>query len=247
MTQHSQRIRRLVVVTFVLAALSAGTGLALVDTRPVSVKAAEWAEAALNRGDLPTRLNDYLKLPMEYRKAVFNVMTPVQKHDLWRSHLETLLIESQLTVEQTRLLTEYITAMSPDLYGASGSEAERVAEDRLKPLCQVASSVFPDALRKQLKQIRRETAPAAESFVMAWFRRVEIAIGPVLANAGSNYVADCDCTPSLCGSDCEEKSLPPVCADETGCTKPAVNDCGCFQAYECVDKCVPIPSSLVER
>lgn len=83
--------KRVVVVLVAMALIAGVSGtLAFVDTRPVAVRAHEWA---LTKGtSLPSTLDELSEYPVEYRRAAFKQLAPAQQSALVREHLTKFLV-----------------------------------------------------------------------------------------------------------------------------------------------------------
>ena len=84
---------------------------------------AAWVQA--NQARLPSQHEEFSRLPMNYRRAVFGALPPGTQSSLWRRHLEAYLdARSELTPRQTALVRELMSLASPGFF-AKVSDATR--------------------------------------------------------------------------------------------------------------------------
>jgi hypothetical protein len=102
-------------------AIVAVAGLALVDTRPMHVKASEWAEH--NRLTLPQHLSELATYPVSYRRAAFKLYSPELRAKMWREHLSRVVAERPLNSDQQQIVEDLIATLTPELYTRENPEA----------------------------------------------------------------------------------------------------------------------------
>lgn len=229
----SSRKRVTIVLSAALIVTGAGGALALVDTRPVAVKAHEWAIA---KGDsLPSTLEDLSQYPVEYRREAFKRLTPAQQSALVREHLAHFLRTETLTAQQREMVDDMVQIVTPEAYSEGGRSAARQA---MKVICKRVHDSF-DRRQQALLTTLGPLGPG-ESRWLRVARATKGLLGAPLVHAKATTsvsAGSCDCAvETMCsgcalgGGNCGGPY--PECDSSVGC--------GCAWIHPCDGNCTPI-------
>ena len=223
---------RLFVVS--LAMVSVGvSALALTDTRPVSVRAKDWAHE--NVGSLPATPEEMAAYPPAYRLAAFQELTPLQRSALVRAQFRAFENRWAVTPEQRDVLHAMAVIVEPEAY----TEAGRLkATEKMKALCDRAQKVFS---KDQLSWL---TALGPTEYKESPVRRLAASVKRLVSSVTvhadeASVQQNCSCTnDSWCGFSCYFQGY--ICA--TGGCNPSAVGCGCGLIWPCDGFCYnPIP------
>jgi hypothetical protein len=215
-------------------ALIAGVSgtLAFVDTRPVAVRAHEWA---LTKGtSLPSTLDELSEYPVEYRRAAFKQLAPAQQSALVREHLTKFLGSETLTPQQRDLVNRMIQIVSPEAYGTGNEQAQ-------KAMGEICTKVSPSFDRRQ-QALLSTLGPigASESALRRMARATKTFLSLPHVNAKTTSIptlGSCDCN---LGSWCSCVGVGN-CGGDEACWDAGGRGCGCGWLYPCNGSCVPAP------
>lgn len=241
-------LRWKVLLGIVLLVSTGMTGVALVDTRPESVRAREWAKANSHR--LPSIL-EMASYPAAFRRAAFAAMSSAEKSEAASEFLTHFLARPSLNAEQRQFIQEMRSLLTPALYGEVGSPGHN---DRFKWVCDRVGLLFPDEEERQLLATfgagRRDADP--------WRNRVAaiqraVGIGVAYADATVD-VEICDCLEFTFCSGCS--GFGGVCNGGPSFPDPGYTcrlpfpwedpslSCGCFGLFACDGLCDLSPQNL---
>lgn len=72
---------------------------------------------AENAANLPASYDELAELPIAYRRAIFNALSPAARSSLWQQHFQAYLAaHPELTPDQRAFVEEMHAAMSPELF-----------------------------------------------------------------------------------------------------------------------------------
>lgn len=208
--------------------LSFGTLVASVDSRPVAVRASEWAVA--NRATLPSTLERMAPYPAAYRLAAFRQLSPEVRSSLVRAHFALFESRFTLTAEQRQVLNEMLQIVTPEAYVDQGNEEARA---KMKPLCQKLSGMLS---KEELAAFGTlgVTAPS-EPRVTHFARVLKNVVAPYVAEAttaGARQGQKCTC---LSTSSCSGCALSGGTCTPGGCSGGIF--CGCGFLFSCDGLC----------
>jgi hypothetical protein len=213
--------------------MSAGTSLALVDTRPVSVKAHEWALE--NAASLPDTLEELLPYPVPYRLAAFQRLPPTSRSGIVQAHLAAFAHTEALTSEQKGLISEMAQLLDPQAYTESG---RRTAQEKVAPICRQIANLFSPAQRAKLGTLG--PSGQAENSMTQFLRLTKNFVGSYLvyADVSNRSLEHCSCAIETSCPGCTWTYA--YCGYEDGCTEVGFG-CGCGFIWTCDGECVPWP------
>lgn len=226
--------QRVVIVLVAIGMIYAGVSgtLAFVDTRPVAVKAHEWALAT--RDSLPSTLDELSAFPVEYRREAFKRFAPGQQSALVREHLRNFLRSETLTTQQRELVNRMIQIVSPEAYGNGNAQAR-------KAMGEICTKVSPSFDRRQ-QALLSTLGPmrASESALIRMARATKAFLSLPHVNAKPTSIAtfgSCDCN---LGSWCSCVGVGN-CGGDEACADEGGVGCGCGWLHPCNGSCVPTP------
>lgn len=206
--------------TAISIALAAAFALAS-DQRGPHERAQEWVVA--HAADLPTDLDELAAFPDPYRVAIISALTPVRKSRLWRTQLEHILRNEQLSWEQREFVLEAIDVVTPDNFALGAHPPD---------LCERIARLFPNRRQQQLFRATGLGSGVRRALALrpAWLSLVEqvrsaTAVEAQLWNCNCRNDGWCECA---FGYDCTN---PEGCRECEGC-------CGCFFGSTCNQLCV---------
>ena len=190
------------------------------------IDAAAWAVA--HQGNLPTTKTEIAAFPVAYQREIFSRLTPEQKSEIWRDHLQTQLSDGTLSDVQRSVLQKVHGMVSARLYERSSS-SPRPAE--LDPVLPELEEVFP------VESDRIDTfsalGPQHGTITAASWKAV--ARHRLRMYASVLAIPDCTCSTSFgCGGTqlccCVAPGLGGRCNETVG-------GCGPLWAYDCDGRC----------
>jgi len=194
---------------------------------PLCKVASTWVKEHKASNTLPTDTTELLSYPQEYRKYIFNSLSPQDRSRFVREALTPFLSDTSFTAEQHELITRMIASASPELY-ASKKDASLVIE--AQALGKKVNGAFRPAQRRSLNPIQRDavaTQTRGYRVPLVWdFKRrlAHYLPTPVLA-------INCHCTvSSYCESYCAGLGsgwgcAGDMCSCDPGCEQTATG-CG---------------------
>ena len=212
-------------------AVTASVAASAVDTRPATVRASSLFSS--NPSAVPSTLEEFSRMPYEFRKEATRHLSPELKSELWRAQLRKFAAERDLTKPQQEFISSVIANLTP--YKPGGRPAHNQAV--LASLCAVAPTVFSKEDLQQFGMLGGPRSMEADSVFRKLTRTVKGAFGFIWTEVDAS-LTPCACTSSWC-QDCRNDEQ---CLDETGCSHVPDN-CGCWQAFNCDDQCVFIPAA----
>ena len=225
-----------------VCALSAGSALALVDTRPVDVKAREWAEKGVG---LPTTLDELAAYSGEYRHAAFIVMSPPQKSQLYQDQLQIIKKTWKLTSDQEQFVSDAMKVLTPAMY-----EKNRTPEETElgMALCKRVANLFSKDQAALFTSVGPPTKGRSESPAVVWTRVVKRWLGTdsVAAATKKSEGGFCNCLGSTYCQDCNI-NMGWGCDYMSPCWETPNNGCGCFSMYTCDGKCAYIGDRSIAK
>lgn len=231
--RFSLRARKVVLVGVLVLGFNV-SGLALIDTRTMGEKARTWSESSASR--LPTTLEEFSKLPIEYRKAAFRRLTPERKSALWREQMTQFTATEKLSGEQHAVIATLLSLATPEAYGRAPGSSSALSEGKYKAACSAVGQLFSVQQRKAFATLGRAAESASnESRLVTVARRIKRYVGSHVLHAdGKVPLLDCDCTVDTYCPDClpDEGCALAICTQQIGC--------GCFSLWTCGEKCIYI-------
>ena len=224
-SKRTVRYSSAVVVAVVLNLALAGP---IIDGSSVCERADEWARSYADR--VPLGYTEILELPRGYRRNVFARLPPASQAHIVRTHYQQALADRQdLSLEQRRILEEFIGVTVPSLY----SGESRLPDD----LVQRANKAFvSSAHRAILTSLSRPSEPLPRSWRTTKARLTEALRTAWIASAQTH---DCDCFCTLESSgweDCRWIAGFPYCTANTGC-RMWPTGCGPSMTFPCDGLC----------
>lgn len=222
--------RRLLVYVVVGVALSGASVVVpeLADFRPECEQAASWVLA--HARSLPTDFRDLSALPRAYRVRIFDALPSEAKSKLWRSWLDRVLEEEQLTPRQREVVREASTFVTPALYSQKAIPAAQMAD-----LARRVKEVFP---KKQAGEIFSTLGPQEGSY--RTLASAKVLVGQRVTRILAVSAADCNCTSGAFWTQCDGCSgttFPSgYCCLTSQCT-PTSSGCSLFWLYPCDGDC----------
>jgi hypothetical protein len=221
----SARSRLVVVLATASFCLGAGGLSRCVDTRPAAVRAADWATAHVNQ--LPAKLDDFMTLPLEYRRAAFREASPEVRSALWQEQLGRVLADEALAPQEREILQKAQRLLTPDVFSGKGDLAAA------KQVCVDLHNVASTDEVARLTTLGGLAAPEADGPLV----RVARAIQSLFALRAQD---ECDCAVSTICPNC---NAPDYCVqmEVSGCVWHAYGQagdyCGCFGLWPCDGEC----------
>lgn len=171
-----------------------------------------WVRA--HEGALPRDYEGISQFPLAYRRVIFGVLTPEEKSEVWRAHLEAYLAtHADLTATQLDLLREAVDFVSSDLFATSRQDKRWARE-----------------VQPALAEFARR---AKEAFGPAQAREIFEQIGPPELDLFTSKLAS--------GIACACSRQSDYCPDGYGCANnvgcDAGGHCGTFLVYTCDGLC----------
>jgi hypothetical protein len=214
----------------ILAALALSTSslFALVDTRPVAVRAQEWAER--QRGTVWSARN-FSRQPIEYRRAAFRVMSPIERSAVSRAYLEDYIQRETLSPDQRAFLRRLRDRLTPATYSDTTAPALRAA---IGQACEQIAALFPDAGARALLTSLGTVPDHGDGTLRALIRSAKnfAGLGPTYAVTEGEQ-AQCDCKKFTFCTGCS--GFGGRC-NQGSCDVQSWG-CGCLFAEECDGKC----------
>lgn len=179
---------RMMVATPLLISMVGLTSVPKVNPEPECVTAAKWV--AENTDRLPTSLDEFSEYSLTYRKAIYRELSTPERETLWRAHIDQVLSNVALTVDQ-RLFLQRVK-------GLLGTHLETGPTPELEQLTAEAKAV----LGMELGALALGTlGPAPE-------REVDALLSECSCSQGSDWcsismgcsAADCDFQDWGCGT-----------------------------------------------
>jgi hypothetical protein len=218
-------------VAGVFACLTVTT--AMVDTRPVRVKAHAWVLA--NGRTLPTTLEALSEYPVEYRREAFQAFAPAQQSAVMREHLAQFVASETLTQQQRAIVARLAEIITPEAYADSGRKA---AQAQVKKICQDIQKSFDRRQQALLSTLGPLTPSESRWVKFARTAKAFVGVSTAFAEPTPRARGSCDChvetTCSGCalgGGNCGGPY--PECDSTVGC--------GCVWINPCDGNCVPLP------
>jgi hypothetical protein len=109
-----------------------------------------------NEANLPTEYDDIVRFPVAYRRAIFELLSPAARSNLWQRHFQAYLVANPgLSAEQIAFIDEAGAAISPELFAEeAGTAASQDTLERVAALEAEAFLLFPqDQARALLAQL----------------------------------------------------------------------------------------------
>lgn len=123
-----------------------------IDPQDTCVEVDAWIEA--HRDSLPRVYTDFGRLPMNYRRRVYDHLSFKAKSDLWRAHVARALETETLTGDQQAFLKEALGLLAPEFFSRS---APGPSSDRMRELFGHDPSLY----QRLFRQIGPATSAAA--------------------------------------------------------------------------------------
>jgi hypothetical protein len=189
-----------------------------------NAEAHSWVEA--HRSDLPRTYEDFSRFPLNYRKAIYSILSPDERAMLWQDQFERLLGRSGLTAEQRDVVAEAIQLATPEVFASlrerTPSGTKLRYRQRLAELARQAESVFG---KEDAGSLFATLGPSDLEF--------GIMRQPASGDrSGVQKSVGCSC--STVSDYC---SSAFHCSGGTGCVLIR-DECGTFWTYDCNGQCV---------
>jgi hypothetical protein len=201
----------LIALSKVLGLGGALAGL-LVAALPTPALAADCATiqqwVAEHAHELPSTYSELTRYPQDYRRAIFDKLSPEAKSALWREHFaQYLAAHPHLTKEQVAFIQRAEALATAALFARSGEDLSVTAA---------------------LEQLRRD---GALLFPKEELLQLLASLGPPETGSGPAPAVACDC--SRASAWCWVGS----CTTQWSCTS-SPRGCGTFYQYPCTGLCV---------
>ncbi len=236
MSKTSWRLRLVLAVGIaaVLGPLGA-TIAAVVDSRPVSVRAKDWVVA--HSSSLPSTIEAIQQYPIAYRRAIFSALTPAVRSALWRQQLTHFLQTAMLTVEQRAFVEKFIQLADEKAYSQVSATT-----GPLTNVCRDIARLFPEEQRSVFG-VLGSTTDVNEGLISeaGWIRLTERFRQSYIVQAAGKSVGRqvpwCTCNVGPYNCSCGSCGVPQAGCDTTDW------GCGCGWLYQCNGQCIaPSPS-----
>jgi len=231
MTNRPGRIFGSALIIAIMLSLVAGVWSTRNTTQ--ASRARDWA--TVHASTMPKTLDGFAAFPAAYRLAAFRQLSPADRSMLWREQLQRVATDATLTPAQARFVTEFRSALSPDLYREYQPGQEPAALVAARDLCASVSSLgFSEVQKRALRELGYEgTTLRAQSFQSLTINVLEALHDAVTlrATSRSSTYEICDCVhPSFCDSGC---------STNTGCMNFPFG-CGCGGIWICNGQRTPL-------
>jgi hypothetical protein len=214
----------------ILAALMLSTSslLSLVDTRPIAERARDWAE---HRRGHAWSASDFSRQPLEYRRAAFRVMSPIERSAVARTYLEEYRQRETLSPDQRAFLGRLRDHLTPAAYSDTAVPALRA---EIGQACKQIAALFPDARDRALLTSLGSVPDHGDGRLRTLIRSAKnfAGLGPAYA-AAEGEQAECDCAKFTFCTGCS--GFGGRC--KTGSCDVQSWGCGCLFVEECDGKC----------
>jgi hypothetical protein len=239
MTAHTRRRLALCAVLAALLLPVESVLVAALATPSPTEAATEWTASLspAERAQAAQQISDY---PYTYRRAIMSALTPNERAQVWRTHLNNFQATRALDTAQSRLIAKAVSSIAPELFDGTADPAQ-LAE--LNAIYDVAVSALGRTTAAELFIRLGPDGPELPR------RRNPLPLAQRLADTVRNWATayaapskdggDCDCSTSAQGF-CDAFDVRPVlyCSDANGCTPD--NDwpmCGPLWAMTCNGGC----------
>lgn len=214
----------------ILAALALSTSslTALVDTRPIADRASDWAES---RRGYAWSASDFSRQPLEYRRAAFRVMSPIERSTVARTYLEEYLQKETLSPDQRAFLGRLRDRLTPAAYSDTTVQAFRA---EIGQACKEIAALFPDSRERALLTSLGSVPDHGDGRLRTLIRYAKnfVGLSPVYAVTEGEQ-AECDCAKFTFCTGCS--GFGGRC--NTGSCAVQSWGCGCLFVEDCDGKC----------
>jgi hypothetical protein len=223
------RINWRVASTVVVLATGVALGVApdlFVGDEPECIDAAEWAAA--HQANLPATKTEIAAFPVAYQREIFSRLTPEQKSDVWRDHLQTQLSNGTLSDAQRSLLQKISGMVSARLYEGSAPRPRPADLDAVLPEIE---KVFP----VESQRMGTFSALGSEHGAITAASWKAVARHRLRVYASVLALQDCNCSTSW---GCSGSGQLCCCVGPglLRCNE-TVGGCGPLWAYDCDGRC----------
>ena len=118
-TFGSRSLVRAIFVSTLVAGAICSTQLSAAPAGPAGCNAAAHEWVAAQGGDLPRTYEEFVRFPLNYRKAIYSKLSPETKSALWRQQIEQALNGNGLTDSQREILLEALQLADSNLFAVS--------------------------------------------------------------------------------------------------------------------------------
>ncbi len=181
--------------------------------------------------ELPDTLAEMAELPVAYRRAAFNELSPATRFALWRENL-TQIAAGPLTDEQRALVLSLRESLRTDFYVDTASSSE-LKQATVGSICERVATLFSTEQRRMLATLG-PVEYRKESRLVTVVRQVKSFLPSYLVNANSSgALHTCECVEDTHCLDC---NTGMHCGFSTGCSETWFG-CGCAAVFGCTKVC----------